>query len=216
MIYYFQQKKESFSLPCDWQKYLPSERIEKVLAFRRQKDADASFFAFLLLRYALYKEYADLRMPQLITDENGKPFLPDRERHFNLSHCDTAVACALDCAPIGVDVQNFQPVSESVIKKVCSSDEGIRLQVSDCADALFAAFWAAKEAYGKCKGCGIGYDLKSVSFCPQEQPPFAANADDFVISTDLFPDFALSVCSRNRLRIEPVSFAQLQEFMALL
>ena len=70
-----------------------------------------SILAELLLRRALREEYGLTELPRIETGEKGKPFFLERpELHFNLSHCQTAVACALDALPLGVDVQEPRPL----------------------------------------------------------------------------------------------------------
>jgi phosphopantetheinyl transferase len=70
-----------------------------------------AILAELLLRHALRAEYCLTELPRIETGEKGKPFFPERpELHFNLSHCQTAVACALDASPLGVDVQELRPL----------------------------------------------------------------------------------------------------------
>ncbi len=70
-----------------------------------------SILAELLLRHALREEYGLTELPRIETGEKGKPFFPDcPELQFNLSHCQTAVGCALDRSPVGVDVQELRPL----------------------------------------------------------------------------------------------------------
>ena len=217
MVYYLSWKSgEMPCLPSDWEKYLPAYRIEKARAYKQEKDRAASVLAFLLLRYALYKEYARTAMPQIEIDENGKPFDVCRMFRFNLSHCDTAVACAVDAASIGVDVQHFTPVRENVVKKVCSLSEQLRLAQSGFDETLFAAFWSAKEAYGKYTGEGIGYALQAFDFCPDSHFPQESCLDGVRICTSLHDSFALSVCSSQKQDFLPVSYDQLRTFCAVL
>ena len=70
-----------------------------------------SILAELLLRHALRAEYGLTELPRIEPGEKGQPLCPERpELHFNLSHCQTAVACALDASPVGVDVQELRPL----------------------------------------------------------------------------------------------------------
>ena len=70
-----------------------------------------SVLAELLLRHALREEFGLTDPPRIETGEKGKPFFPDRpDLQFSLSHCQTAVACALAPALVGVDVQEVRPL----------------------------------------------------------------------------------------------------------
>ncbi len=217
MVYYLSWKTDEMPcLPSAWEKYLPAHRIEKALAYKQEKDKTTSVLAFLLLRYALFKEYAVTAMPQIETDENGKPFAVNGEYHFNLSHCDTAVACAVDVSPVGVDVQDFRPVGENVVKKVCSEAEQMRMLESRYDEQLFAAFWASKEAYGKNTGCGIGYNLKEYSFCPYLHFPQDMQYENHWIQTQVKDDYSLSVCACTKQQFTAVNFDSIAEILSVL
>ena len=172
--------------------------------------------AFLLLRYALYKEYAITEMPGIETDENGKPFFVNHVCHFNLSHCDTAVACALDSAPVGVDVQDFRPIRDNVLPKVCSENEQALLLQCSTPEKLFAAFWAGKESYGKYTGEGIGYAMNEKSFCADGVLPSVAFEENCMVQTDMHENFALSVCSGFEMQMQEIKERDLQLFLHLL
>ena len=90
-------------------------RRARVLSVTHVPAKVRSVLAELLLRYALRKEYGLTELPSIDTGKKGKPFFPDHpDVHFNLSHCKTAVACALDASPLGVDVQEVRPLRRDV------------------------------------------------------------------------------------------------------
>ena len=90
---------------------LSEARRARVLGMQNESARVRSILAELLLRHALREEYGLTELPAVETGEKGKPFFPDRpDLHFNLSHCKTAVACALDKSPVGVDVQEVRPL----------------------------------------------------------------------------------------------------------
>lgn len=98
---------------------LSEPRRTRVLAMKHVPAQVQSTAAELLLRFALREEYGLTALPRIEIGEKGKPFFPDRpEIQFNLSHCKTAVACALDRAPLGVDVQEIRPFSGGAQKNV--------------------------------------------------------------------------------------------------
>lgn len=217
MVYYFAWQPDALPvLPEDWQKYLSPQRLEKALAYKNEKDKIASVYAFLLLRYALYKEYGITEMPDIYTDENGKPQEKNGRYHFNISHCATGVACAVDTTCIGVDVQEFRPVRQAVIRKVCSSNEAKLLTDSADPAKLFAAMWAGKEAYGKYTGEGIGYAMNEKSFCADGVLPSVAFEGNCMVQTDMHENFALSVCSRFEMQMQEIKERDLQLFLHLL
>ena len=135
-----------------------------------------------LLAMALYELY-DLRLrPEDISaTEKGKPFLPAYPTvHFNISHCDGLVACAVDDSPVGVDAEKTGYYAEILIKKVFSEEEKSFFSAKTSrkpetsaagADSIkelrqewFCRFWTLKEAYVKRTGIGVDTNLKAFSF----------------------------------------------------
>lgn len=214
MVYYFSWENGIPSLPPHWKRLLPTERTEKALQYKQEKDRLLCVWSFLLLRYALFCEYGMLDMPQLIFNNNGKPYDAKGRYLFNLSHCDHAVACAVDTREVGVDVQEYRSVSDSVIRKVCSDTEIETLRKSTEPEKLFAAFWASKEAFGKQCADGIGYDLKTRSFCLQNDFPVVTRSDELFVKTQLMHRFALSFCASHVSETIAVSYSQLTDFLS--
>lgn len=213
MVYYFTWEHDVPSLPPRWEQLLSPERVHKAMQYKRESDRRLCAWSFLLLRYALFCEYKTLDMPHWIYDENGKPHDSQKKYCFNISHCDTAVACAVDTREIGVDVQDFRPVSEAVIRKVCSDSEIGLLQRSAQPEKLFAAFWSGKEAFGKQNGNGINYDLQAHTFWLQDEAPLLARADAPAVKTQLTDRFALSVCAFRDADVIAVSLTEMQKFL---
>lgn len=90
---------------------LSEARRARVLSMTHVPSKVRSILAELLLRHAIREEYGLTELPRIETGEKGKPFFPERpELRFNLSHCQTAAACALDASPLGVDVQELRPL----------------------------------------------------------------------------------------------------------
>lgn len=190
----------SFSDLTDFLPILRTERRERVLSMRDERSRVQSVVAEILLRHALAQEYGFAEIPAIAEGEMGKPFFPGRSNlHFNLSHCGTAVACALDAAPVGVDVQEFrklrraaaplaaadrlQPVdpecgdrhrlSAPPIYRILSGTERAWVEAGDTPeeqDRRFTAVWTCKEAFGKATGNGIHYEMKATDFLPGARP----------------------------------------------
>ncbi len=213
MVYYFTWEHDVPALPPRWEQLLSPERVHKAMQYKQEKDRRLCVWSFLLLRYALFEEYKTLTVPQWRYDENGKPYDAQSQYFFNISHCDCAVACAVDTHEVGVDVQDNRPISAAVIQKVCSESEIAALRNSNEPEKLFAAFWASKEAFGKQNGNGIGYDLKTQSFCMGEMFPCVVLIGDRILQTQLTECFALSFCAFGEL--ETVAVSQLQIFAFL-
>lgn len=154
--------------------FVSEARRKRILSMGDRTARVCSALAELLLRHSLRAEYGLTDLPRIETGEKGKPFFPDRpDLHFNLSHCKTTVACALDRTPVGVDVQEIRPLRRQdgppAVFRVLSDSERAWVTAGETEAEQarrFTAVWTCKEAWGKAKGLGFLYDMKTTDFCP--------------------------------------------------
>ena len=93
-------------------------------------------------------------------NEHGKPFLRDYpEVHFNISHCKNGIAVAVSDAPIGIDIESYRKVSESLVRYTMNEEECRIIHESDDPVRTFTEYWTKKEAVFKLRGTGITHDL---------------------------------------------------------
>ncbi len=143
---------------------LSIQRKKKIEGYKILSDKINSCIAFLLLRYALKNEYNIDEKPEFVFGKYGKPFLKDYPNiFFSISHCKTAVACAVSNHNIALDIMDFRKVKQSVIKRVCSADEQIVLSKSNSIDKDFTRLWVMKECYAKLDGRGLSLDFKKLT-----------------------------------------------------
>ena len=109
MLWLFEQIEElSYQAMMSMLPWISPVRRAKVLRLREHSAQIQSISAELLLRFAIWKEYGMRKLPDVAFDDNKKPYFPSYpELCFNLSHCATAAACAVDVSPVGVDVQEI-------------------------------------------------------------------------------------------------------------
>ena len=189
--------------------FLSAERREQVSRYRFAKDRVQSILAYLLLRYGLIKDHGIRSVPRIGKTPQGKPFLREHSHiHFNLSHCEKAVACGFGSAPIGVDVQHMVPYKESIAKFFMTPQERMGAVLGDPGET-FTRLWTMKEAYGKYTGEGICYGMSETPITE------GWTAEGCFIKSHLLDGFYLSVCSREEHVLESVSLAQLREFFDL-
>jgi len=142
--------------------HLPEERRAKVLRYRREIDRKLSVVSYLLLIYALHKEFK-LSSPTIAYTDKGKPYLSDYpDIHFNISHCPLGCVCAVSDKPIGVDIQDVRPFSQDIANRCCSVEELLLLTQSADPAACFTQMWAMKESYLKMTGEGIAQSLPTI------------------------------------------------------
>ncbi len=129
----------------------------------RREYVAAHALARLMLSEACFRRPQDLVFK---AEPGGKPFLADAAHaHFNLSHCDGLVACAVsrDVA-VGVDVEPtdrdvpveiadryFAPAERAWLSGLPEAERGLG----------FLRLWTLKEAVIKATGRGVAQDLQS-------------------------------------------------------
>ncbi len=186
--------------------FLSAERRETVSRYRFAKDRVQSALAYLLLRYGLIKDYGIFPVPQMGKTPQGKPYLQEYPQiHFNLSHCEKAVACGFAMGPIGIDVQHMVPYKESIAKFFMTAEERKQALLGD-RDRLFTRLWTLKECYGKYSGSGICYPMSEMSVTEGQ------TQDGCLIQSHAMGSFYLSVCSQEPQTVEGISFEQLKDF----
>ena len=142
--------------------YLPEERKAKALRYRREIDRKLSVISYLLLIFALHKEF-NLSAPTIAYTEKGKPYLPEYpDIHFNISHCPRGCVCVVSDKLVGVDIQDIRPFSQTIANRCCSADELLFLKQSVDPAACFTQMWAMKEGYLKMTGEGIAQSLPAI------------------------------------------------------
>lgn len=102
-------------------------------------------------------------LPELARREGGKPFFPGREDLcFNLSHSGELALCALDSAPVGVDIQVVRQWRPGLPKRVCSPSELAWLEGQPELWPAFTRLWALKEARAKESGKGLTGSIRDI------------------------------------------------------
>ncbi len=186
--------------------FLSEERREILSRYRFAKSRGQCALAYLLLRYGLIRDYGVLSQPTWGAEEGGKPFLQNMPHiHFNISHCDKAVACGFGSAPLGIDVQHIVPYKESLAKFFMTPEEQVQCLSGD-KDRQFTRLWTLKEAYGKCHGFGIGY---SMSKLPLEEGKIEKG---HILQSHHMETFYLSVCSQEAQQLQKLTLTQLKTF----
>lgn len=167
MTYYFEEPNKLTLRDIErLRRMMPSERQERIDRLRFDKDKRLSAAAYALLLYALRERGCEVREP-LRFDYNkyGKSYLRDfPELHFNLSHCDRAVACTLSDYEVGVDIQDITPPDSGVVRMTMSDGECGLIAGSAAPERMFTRLWTVKESYLKFLGSGLDGSLRKLDF----------------------------------------------------
>ena len=163
------------------------ERRAYALRYRHELDQRLCVAAFLLLQRALSLEFGLSEVPLIMRAPNGKPHLDGYQSiHFNLSHCNMAVACAVGTSPIGIDVECLDRYDPEVASATMSEDESARIAASARPEVEFTRLWTMKESLYKLTG-KYQDDISSM----------LANAADYHFQTTIYPRFICTVCIPN-------------------
>ena len=156
--YYYDFSRDNRKLD-ELEALLGEERYRYCKNIKNEKAGLCSAYAFILLRYALKKEYGLTDIPSFIRGEQDKPFLrgtPDI--FFNFSHVGTRAVCAVANSPVGADIQDIRPLTLRVGKKFLTKEElekASRISDPDELAKELCRIWCIKESYGKFTGRGF-------------------------------------------------------------
>lgn len=167
---------------------LPSWRREKALSYRNAIDRYLCAEAYLLLREGLKKDFGIDEEVKFAYTEFQKPYLRRHaDIHFNISHCNAAVACAIARFPVGIDVEviQFDDALATAILDPDEYSEVMKVEESDRA-VCFTKAWTRKESYLKMIGSGITDDMEDMDIEDAE----------FESVVDRTTGYALTVCKR--------------------
>lgn len=125
-----------------------------------------------LLARAVQETWGLSPLPEIARQEGGKPYFPGYpDLHFNLSHSGDLVLCALDSAPVGVDIQLVKTWRPSLPKRVCSQAELVWLERQPELWPAFTLLWTLKEARVKESGQGLTSSIRDIRVpLPGEEP----------------------------------------------
>lgn len=143
---------------------MDSYRYRKAKKYRFRKDWAMCIIAYMLLEKGIKELYGVIQMP-MINWEKKPFFINYPEIHFNLSHCEQVVACAISNYKIGIDVQNDDPLLFDAGKHIFSKEEVYQLEsIQNEKNRLleYRKLWTQKEAYGKYLGVGLAYDTEKM------------------------------------------------------
>ncbi|MDE5742919.1 MAG: 4'-phosphopantetheinyl transferase superfamily protein [Bacteroidales bacterium] len=109
----------------------------------------------LLLR-GVQTEYGLSEIPEISFGVFGKPYFRSHpDIHFNISHCDKAVVCALSDSVVGIDVESVRPFDREMAEYVSAPEELKSILTSADPAVAFTILWTRKESYCKMTGQGL-------------------------------------------------------------
>lgn len=139
--------------------------------------------------------------------ENGKPYFPDLQIHFSVSHSGDYWACAFETEPIGFDIEDLNTkknklrLQDRIAKRYFTKQEYEYIN-QNRGDSFFE-IWVRKEAYVKYKGSGIKEGLSTFNLV-EEGKLLSQLEDTYIESFKVKPKLFGAYCAKNRLLLEKV------------
>ena len=108
---------------------------------------------------ALYRRATGEPLPPIAVGDRGKPYFPDSDWHFSISHTKKHVFCALARCPIGIDAEEVtRKIDLRLADKILSVAERAEFDAAGDQNKALLTFWVLKEAAAKRTGDGLrGY-----------------------------------------------------------
>ena len=141
---------------------VPEPRRSDALKFKHTFGRFACLKSYLMLADLLHNEFG---LDEFImeTGEHGKPYIAGRsDIHFNISHCQKAIAVVVSDQPVGIDVESFRNYSDGLLDKTMNETEKAEILASATPQETFACYWTRKEAVFKMQGTGITDNLHHI------------------------------------------------------
>ena len=133
---------------------------------------------------------------ELAYGPHGKPYLPHHPQcHFNLSHSGSVLVCAMDDAPVGVDVQLCRPRRGAFLDKLCSSEERQWLRERGDSGQAFALLWSLKESRCKWTGRGLQRPISDILIPLPKNGERQLELDGLTFSLHTGDGWQLCLCS---------------------
>ena len=112
-----------------------------------------------MLLKELYREATGKDLPEIRITDRGKPYFPDSDWHFSISHTPKHAFCVLSRNNVGLDAEELnRKVNLKLAEKILSPEEKARFDAAENKEKALLTFWVLKEAAAKRSGEGLrGY-----------------------------------------------------------
>jgi 4'-phosphopantetheinyl transferase len=135
-------------------------------------------------------------------DYYGKPSFKKMEGvEFNLSHSGVWVVGVIDDRPVGIDVEQVQPIDLEISENYFSGDEHRDLMSKPDKYDYFFTLWSLKESYIKILGKGLSHPLNAFSMSFTETGEIIIKVegkrigDIFFRQYDIDKQYKMAVCA---------------------
>jgi len=165
--------------------FVSKEKQERIRKYHFFQDARNCLLGDVLSRIEICQA-SGLCNEQIIFSINdyGKPFLENNNRiHFNISHANNYIVCAVSDEPIGIDIETIKTTDFNfkIAERFFSPDETTYIMADEGITRFFEV-WTKKESWIKWKGKGLHIPLNS--FCILESSKHGKSSYHKVFQND--------------------------------
>lgn len=178
--------------------FVGEQRRRKVERLLKEESKRLSLAAALLLRYAFLSVNQLNLYTKIEVTERGKPYLPNNEYYFSLSHSGGYAICAFTQIPVGCDIEKIRKLPRTT--KIFSTKEDQEFSTLEERDKeqIFFQLWTCKESVTKLLGKGIAYPFKTFSVLDENQVKESVFIEErhlYLKSFQQIENYAISVCT---------------------
>jgi 4'-phosphopantetheinyl transferase len=190
----------SFLLP-----FINERKRNLIQKYHNIKDKLRAFKGEYLVRQVIQDTlkipYSEVRFEYMSA---GKPYLPGYDSfHFNISHSGDMIVLAVHSKPVGIDVEEIQPINDLELSSYFSLCEIDKLlsQKPEAHEAYFYELWTMKESFIKAIGAGLTIEPNtfSLTFCDSL---YCVSHDDlqtyYIDRYEVQTGYKMAVCSLSR------------------
>lgn len=146
---------------------LDEQKQMKIRRFCHFQDAQRALIADILVRSIIVKK-TKIKNKNIVFNNNkyGKPYFKfDKNFEFNIAHSGKWVVCAVHNSPVGIDIEEIQPIDFEIARRFFAKSEYDLLLNKENNEQLsyFYDLWSIKESYIKASGKGLSIPLNSFS-----------------------------------------------------
>lgn len=145
--------------------FVDKDKQTRINRFVKNEDAQRTLIADILARQMICNK---INLPphkiEFSYNDYGKPYLKANSTvHFNVTHSENWVVCAIDDKPLGIDIEHVKPIDSHIAENFFSDEENRALDFTDDDKKLeyFYDTWTLKESYVKALGKGLSIPLNS-------------------------------------------------------
>ena len=170
-------------------------RQKKIDFYRFDKDKKLSCGAYLLLKKLLSEE--KIKNPIFKTGKYGKAYISNYENiHFNLSHSEKMVLCAISDREVGVDIEYIDPeIDLNIAKHYFYNSEYESIMNAENKPDEFFKYWVLKESYMKYTGLGMNLELDSFEIIIKDRIKLKNNYNDLKFNLFNIKDYKIGIAS---------------------